>query len=63
MSIEVEIYNDKVFYFKNVIPNAKDIVEFLEKDIAHACISKWLPWGNQYAFSLEQKRDRLSGGN
>ena len=57
MSIEVEIYNDKVFYFKNVIPNAKDIVEFLEKDIAHACISKWLPWGNQYAFSLEQKRD------
>ena len=57
MSIEVEVYNDKIFYFKNVIPNAKDIVEFLEKDIAHPFISKWLPWGNAYAFSLEQAGD------
>ena len=57
MSIEVEIYNDKIFYFKNAIPNAKDIVEFLKTDLGQPVISKWLPWGNQYAFSLEQKRD------
>jgi len=57
MAIEVEIYNDKIFYFKNAIPNAKDIVEFLKTDLGQPTISKWLPWGNQYAFSLEQKRD------
>ena len=56
MSIEVEIYNDKVFYFKNAIPNSDEIIKYIES-VSNDLITDWLQWGNQYAFSLEQKRD------
>lgn len=61
MSIEVEIYNDKVFYFKNAIPNSDEIIKYIES-VSNDLITDWLPWGNQYAFSLEQKRDWEAAG-
>lgn len=61
MSIEVEIYNDKVFYFKNAIPNSDEIIKYIESN-SNDLITDWLPWGNAYAFSLEQKRDWEAAG-
>jgi hypothetical protein len=55
MSIEVEIYKNKVFYFKNAIPNYDKIIKYIEST-SNNIITDWLPWGNQYAFSLEQKK-------
>jgi hypothetical protein len=59
--MELTVFNDKVFYFKNAIPNADEIIKYIESE-SNDIITDWLPWGNQYAFSLEQKRDWESLG-
>jgi len=54
--MEYEVFNEKIFYFKNAIPNSKEIIDYINKT-SNNVITDWLPWGNQYAFSLEQERD------
>lgn len=56
--LEYEIYNDKIVYIKNVIPNSKEIIEALESN-KNEIITDWIYWGNKYYTSLEQKKATL----
>jgi hypothetical protein len=51
--MQLEILNDKIFYFKNALPNHKEIVDHL-KIVENDLITKWIPWGNKYGTSIEQ---------
>lgn len=59
--LEYEVYNGKIFYFKNVIKNHKEILQYISKN-SNPLITEWIPWGNKYATSIEQERDWKSEG-
>lgn len=52
--MEYEVIKNKIVYFKNVLPNHKEIVEGLEK-YSNNIITDWVDWGNVYYSSVEQK--------
>lgn len=42
-------------YFKNAIPNHREILNSIDS-ISNGIITEWMPWGNKYSTSLEQKQ-------
>lgn len=51
--MEYEIIKNNIVYFKNAVPNHKDIIECIE-NVDNNIITKWGPWGNKYSTSFEQ---------
>lgn len=54
--MDYEVIDNKIFYFKNAIPNHEKIIDFISKN-NNAFISEWLPWkelehrgGRDYGF-------------
>lgn len=56
--MEYEVIKNKIVYFKKAIPNHKEIIECIE-NVDNNIITKWVPWGNKYATSFEQKESSV----
>lgn len=52
--MEYEIIKNKIVYFKKAILNHKEIIECIE-NVDNNIITKWIPWGDKYSTSFEQK--------
>lgn len=52
--MKYEIIKNKIVYFKNAIPNHKEIIDCVE-NTSNELITDWVSWGNKYATSFEQK--------
>lgn len=56
--MEYEIMQNRIFYFKNAIPRHAEIITVLEEN-ENDLVTPWIPWGNKYAESQEQKKSVL----
>lgn len=56
--MEYEVIKNNIVYFKNAVPNHKEIIECIE-NVDNNIITKWAPWGNKYSTSFEQKDSTL----
>jgi len=59
--MEYKVFNGKVVYFKNAIPNSKEIIDCIE-NTTNGIITDWVPWGNKYATSFEQQTSSMEYG-
>lgn len=56
--MKYQILKERIVYFTDAIPNHKEVVEALE-NTENRLITKWIPWGNKYASSIEQSRSSV----